>query len=219
MTFAQLWKSIKTTWQSRPFAIILPIVALGWYWFKHGHIIALATVGNGGSLPTWPDLVTFAALLATKFERLTALFVGEHDPATLPPPVVAPILVKPPGPPPVVVALLLAMCLGLSACKTVNTPDAGGPPTPVQVAEDCAVGVLHTSALAIIADVGVALASKDWSGLLSDLVTRFGLPAVDCAVQEVAGESNHNAQVSGDSLSTVKAQRGRQWLVAHPVAP
>ena len=63
MTFKQFWMMIRTTWQSRPFAIILPVLALGWYWFSHGHALRFATEKNGGSLPTWQEWVAGAALL------------------------------------------------------------------------------------------------------------------------------------------------------------
>lgn len=76
MTFAQLWLSIRTAWHSRPFAIMLPIVAFAWFWWSHGHVISLATHDHGGSLPTWQEFIAGAALLTTKFERISAFFIG-----------------------------------------------------------------------------------------------------------------------------------------------
>lgn len=80
-TFSQIWNAIRLTWHSRPFALILPIAALAWYWWTHGHALALATEKDGGSLPTWQEFVAGAALLTTKWERVTYLFFGPPQPA------------------------------------------------------------------------------------------------------------------------------------------
>lgn len=110
--------------------------------------------------------------------------------------------------------LALVVVLAGSCTTTGTTPGAS---TAVTVAKDCADQATHVAAINIIGDVATALASDSWTSALTDLVTRWGIAAVDCAVQEVAGEANHNAQASGDKLSSLKATRGRQWLTAHPI--
>lgn len=114
MTFKALWTALKTTWQSRPLALILPVIALAVFWWTHGHTWTKA------SFPTFGEWIAGTTLLFAKFGRVMAVFVGEADPATLPPPVVAPLL-KPPGVPPVVLLLaFLGLALGGSGCATVT---------------------------------------------------------------------------------------------------
>ena len=81
MTFKQLWAAISTTWQSRPFAILMPIGALVLYWYHHGHTWTAA------SFPSWQEWVAGSMLLSTKFERLTEFILPAPAPAALPPPV------------------------------------------------------------------------------------------------------------------------------------
>lgn len=110
--------------------------------------------------------------------------------------------------------LALVVVLAGSCTTTGTTPGAS---TAITIAKECADQATHVAAINIIGDVATALSSDSWTSALTDLVTRWGIAAVDCAVQEVAGEANHNAQASGDKLSSLKATRGLQWLMAHPV--
>ncbi len=119
MTFKQIWTAVRTTWQSRPLAILLPIGALVVYWLKHGHTF------TASSFPNWGEWVAGSMLLATKFERLTEFLFGAPAPASLPAPVASPALVPPPdagGPGKVAVflAAFIGLSLGLSSCATVQ---------------------------------------------------------------------------------------------------
>lgn len=106
--------------------------------------------------------------------------------------------------------LLIAIAGLVCACATTPTP------APIVTAEKCAERATHAVALTIIGDVSNGLVASNWEGELAAIVTRWGLDAVTCAVQEVAGTAFHNAQAStGDSLESLKAARGRQWLSEH----
>jgi hypothetical protein len=105
---------------------------------------------------------------------------------------------------------LLAAVAFLTACATT----AGQ--TAINIAETCATGAIHDTAVSILGDVGTALAGGDWETALAALVMKFGVDAVKCAVQQVASDANAEALASGDALSNVKATHGRAWLVEHP---
>jgi hypothetical protein len=105
---------------------------------------------------------------------------------------------------------LLAALAFLAACATT----AGQ--TAINIAETCATGAIHDTAVSILGDVGTALAGGGWEAALSALVVKFGIDAVKCAVQQVASDANHDALASGDALSEVKATHGRAWLAEHP---
>lgn len=112
MTFKSLWLMIRTTWQSRPFAILLPLAALGWFFFTHGHDWKHPVASH--SIPTWQEWMTLAALFATKGERLTEFLFGAPSPASLPAPVIDPVIAPKVGG----LALLLGLSLfGVSGCS------------------------------------------------------------------------------------------------------
>jgi hypothetical protein len=110
----------------------------------------------------------------------------------------------------------LLVFVAFAGCGTLkNTPiDTVIPQATQDAVLDCAKGATHEIAIHIIDDVATALADNNWIGLLKDLAARFTADAVDCGVREVAGQSFHAAQVSGDSTQSIKAARGQQWLSA-----
>ncbi len=106
-------------------------------------------------------------------------------------------------------------CLVASSCGTVKTKVLDETiPSVANTVLDCAQDATHHIAIGLLDDVATALANKNWIGLLKDLVGRWGDDAIDCAVHEVAGQSNHNAMAMQDPLEGEKAARGRQWLAS-----
>ena len=215
MTFKQLLTAIRTAWQSRPLAIILPILALVWYWYHHGHKIVLATVANGGSLPDWQTFVMGAGLLATKFERLTEFLFGVPPAATLPAPVAAPaFVVPPPGDgPKAAIVLLLGLALGLTSCAK-NPP--GAPPTPVGTFGHCTTEALRTASEGILGDVTTALATGDYVSAVNALAVRFGTAEVGCAIDLVIAEFRAKAARSNDQQVALVLQHAQAWRLANP---
>jgi hypothetical protein len=113
-------------------------------------------------------------------------------------------------------ALLAAFLALPSSCGTLKTTplDTVIPQATQDAVLNCAKGSAHDIAISLLDDVASALASGDWISLLKELGAKVGLDAVDCAVREVAGQSFHAAQVSGDGTQSLKAARGQQWLAA-----
>ena len=113
--------------------------------------------------------------------------------------------------PPVGILVLVAL-LGLTACKATvpGTPDG-----PVAVAEQCAVKATHDVAVNIIGDVQTALASGSWEAGLVDLVAKWGVDAVKCAVAEVTRQADIKASGTADPVLLVVSAHGHAWLASH----
>lgn len=110
----------------------------------------------------------------------------------------------------------LVLACALTACTTTGAT-GGSTNTAITIAKECADQATHVAAINLVGDVGSDLSQVNWSSLLDGLAVRWGVQAVICAVEEVVGESTHNAQASGDKLSSLKATRGAQWLATHPI--
>lgn len=109
---------------------------------------------------------------------------------------------------------LLALTFLALSCGTAGTTTVGTAGTAVI---DCAEAGVHQAALELLSDVALAVATGDYASALADLVKRFGEGAVDCAVREIGGTSNHNAQTTNDPLERTKAQHAQAWLASRPV--
>lgn len=192
MTFKQLWLMIRTTWQSRPFAILLPLAALGWFFFTHGHDWKHPVASH--SIPTWQEWMTLAALFATKGERLTEFLFGAPSPASLPAPVKDPVITPKVG----AVLLLLGIGFALQACTLTKAPVDGGT-TPGAAFGHCTSSALTTSAEGILGDVTTALATGDYVGGVAALATKFGTAEVGCAIDLIIAEFSAKASRTDDA--------------------
>lgn len=202
MTFAQLWNALKITWRSRPFAILLPLGALFWYFWTHGHKFVLATENHGGSLPTWQEFIAGAALLTTKFERVTEFFLGTSVAPAQPPPNV--------GGAKLPIVLLLGLALGVNSCATTLPPN----PTPVQTLDYCSTSALQKAGASLIGDLAAIFAAatspEAVAVAIAPLATQFGIDEVRCGVQLFVSEFQHRAAV--DSLAATQETRAKAWL-------
>lgn len=207
MTFKSLWLMIRTTWQSRPFAILLPLAALGWFFFTHGHDWKHPIASH--SIPTWQEWMTLAALFATKGERLTEFLFGAPSPASLPAPVKDPVITPKVG----AVLLLLGLGFALQACTLTKAPVGGG--TPVAVALKACGGDALSKAEGILGTVGTDLATGSYDSLLTQLEVTAGAAVVTCAVELVTSQFGERAARSDDAEVGVVVAHGNLWLAEH----
>ena len=94
-------------------------------------------------------------------------------------------------------------------------PPAGPGPSPVTVAETCAVKATHDVALNIIGDVQTALATGSYEAALIDLVARWGMDAIKCAVSEVTNQASIKAAGTNDPVLLTVSAHGHAWLASH----
>jgi len=104
------------------------------------------------------------------------------------------------------VVLLFALGLSVSSCHMPV------PPATSTGIIDCTIAALHDASMSILGDAASALATDNWRSALGDLVAKFGVDEVACAVQAISGSAEKNAAATNDPLEALKADRARQWL-------
>jgi hypothetical protein len=94
---------------------------------------------------------------------------------------------------------LLTSALG---CPKGGTP-VPGTPTPTETLGHCTTDALRNASESILGDVTTALATGNYVGAVADLVGKFGVAEVGCAVDLIISEFSAKAARTNDTETKV----------------